>query len=345
MTSRSWQRAFQKRWLCLTVVLHVSLLTGCIAILTPEHNVLEGRGVIEEAYFDALIAIHPTRKDVLLKLGNPDVVMRDGRLLAYRWRVTRGYVAVGGGYQGEVFPIDRSYVAMFMFDDRGRLAHHKYMSAKAFQSWEEALREKAVLSSDELITLTAEGLIKPVAGMRIDTPNHDEANMWTLRPSLEAFQQSSVLGAQVQVKDRRPAPLTDSDRLGHVLRLVRSGEPSPWHGTIDLAVHAQPPPATLVQTALTPVAASVSGHYLKVDLTRFEIETKLTLLTFDTFCRIEVAVVADPVDGGEPRDVTVQVQNKKSTLLPPTKDDVTMLIEITLQELNDQTASRLRAKG
>jgi hypothetical protein len=98
---------------------------GCIVlpIPAPEHGRVAGTGEVPpEASFPPG---ETTREEVLLRLGQPAAVLCDERVLAYQWTVAHGWVLVATGYgyagAGAVFPIPKSYVAVFRFDDAGRL--------------------------------------------------------------------------------------------------------------------------------------------------------------------------------------------------------------------------------
>jgi hypothetical protein len=101
------------------------LVSGCIVlpIPTPEHGRVAGTG---EVPLDASFPPgETTREEVLLRLGQPAAVLCGERVLAYHWAVAHGWVLVATGYGytgvGAVFPIPKSYLVVFRFDDAGRL--------------------------------------------------------------------------------------------------------------------------------------------------------------------------------------------------------------------------------
>ena len=74
----------------------ILLGTGCVLpIPTARHTPKSAttRGEIEAQRFQPLEPGTATRADVLLRLGEPDVVTSDERLLIYRWVSISGYVA------------------------------------------------------------------------------------------------------------------------------------------------------------------------------------------------------------------------------------------------------------
>jgi len=107
---------------CLSFLACIFLigLVSCGLFPTPEHDLLKGRGKIEESDIAFLTAGKTTREDVLLRFGEPDLVLYDQRILIYRWSVIQGYgfILLYGGYSG---PISRDYLFMLEFDGEGRL--------------------------------------------------------------------------------------------------------------------------------------------------------------------------------------------------------------------------------
>jgi hypothetical protein len=95
--------------------------SGCIIIPTHEHALLEGRGDIDESDIAFLEVNKTPREDVLLRFGEPDLVLHDQRTLIYHWSVSHGYWLVGYGYSGAVGPIPKDYLFMLEFDGEGIL--------------------------------------------------------------------------------------------------------------------------------------------------------------------------------------------------------------------------------
>lgn len=61
-------------------------------------------------------------EDVLLELGEPDVVSDDGRHLGYEWTRVKGLLLVGAMYAGSVGEVTRTSRLELAFDEQGRLA-------------------------------------------------------------------------------------------------------------------------------------------------------------------------------------------------------------------------------
>lgn len=101
-------------------------LTGCIAlpISTNEDKVLAGKPVAE----DQLAFIVPkvtTKREVIDRLGSPDVIWEDARVFAYNWEMRQGILfwAISGYTTGAAGAEDipRRYALLIRFDEQGRV--------------------------------------------------------------------------------------------------------------------------------------------------------------------------------------------------------------------------------
>ena len=101
---------------CLLFVCAVVVLASCI--VTPEHGLLEGRGEIDDSDILLLEEGKSTSEEVLLKFGEPDLILHDQRTLVYHWQVVRGYKH--GGYTG-AYTLSKDYLFILEFDGEGRL--------------------------------------------------------------------------------------------------------------------------------------------------------------------------------------------------------------------------------
>jgi len=95
-------------------------LVGCVVIPTQEH-LIEGRGKIDESDIAFLTVSKTTREDVLLRFGEPDLILNDQRIMIYHWIVSHGYWLTGGGYSAVGGPISNDYLFMLEFDEEDRL--------------------------------------------------------------------------------------------------------------------------------------------------------------------------------------------------------------------------------
>lgn len=107
-----------------------SLLWGCIVLPIPtsKHTPREygTRGRIEQSALSFIESGVTTREDVLLRLGEPDVVWHDERFFAYRWITVTGYVFMAGGNSGAAVPMDKDrHDLVIEFNDTGQVLHYQ----------------------------------------------------------------------------------------------------------------------------------------------------------------------------------------------------------------------------
>lgn len=95
-------------------------LVGCVVIPTQEH-LLEGRGKIDESDIAFLTVSKTTREDVLLRFGEPDLILNDQRIMIYHWKVSHGYWLIAGGFSAVGGPIPNDYLFMLEFNEEDRL--------------------------------------------------------------------------------------------------------------------------------------------------------------------------------------------------------------------------------
>lgn len=100
--------------------------TGCVYIPTPAHDLLAGRGMIEKSRTADLQPGTSTREEILLRFGEPDATLRRQRVFVYRWTRIQGYLIVAGGNSGDVFPVGKTTLLLFQFDDAGRLERYAF---------------------------------------------------------------------------------------------------------------------------------------------------------------------------------------------------------------------------
>ena len=115
-------------------ILISALCTGCVMIIpTLEHVEGPTRGVIEQETLGSIRAGVTTREEVLLRLGEPDVVMRNERLFGYHWVTVWGkfFVAYGGAGGGGPLWQTR-YLALFEFDEKGIVKRHEVKEETLF---------------------------------------------------------------------------------------------------------------------------------------------------------------------------------------------------------------------
>jgi hypothetical protein len=116
-----WKRLIRRCFPFLACIFLI-VLVGCFgaAIPTPVHLV-EGRGKIDESDIAFLTLSKTTREEVLLRFGEPDLVLHDHRILIYHWKLSYGYWFIAIGGSGSAGPIPKDYLFMLEFDGEGRL--------------------------------------------------------------------------------------------------------------------------------------------------------------------------------------------------------------------------------
>lgn len=91
-------------------------LAGCIILPLPEHGLSWGKGRIDDSDLEFVKAGVTTREDLLLNLGEPEVVLSDGDVFVYSWGVTSGFFLVL--YAGRYITKHHSFSFEFSPDNR-----------------------------------------------------------------------------------------------------------------------------------------------------------------------------------------------------------------------------------
>ena len=110
-------------WLGLLILLSLSF-NACVVIPIPRDSHPEGtRQNITQDLVDSLVPGQTTKEEVLLKLGEPDVVSKGGSRFAYHWFKIKASIfwAIGGYYggKGDITDIRREYIFSVTFDETG----------------------------------------------------------------------------------------------------------------------------------------------------------------------------------------------------------------------------------
>jgi hypothetical protein len=113
-------------------------LQGCIYIPTPQHALLEGRGMIEPEDTETLQVGVTTREAILLRYGEPEATLNQQAIFVYRWTRVQGYWAIAGGYQAYGAPIGKTTLLMFEFDAQNLLKRYEYIPEGLFNTTMEA---------------------------------------------------------------------------------------------------------------------------------------------------------------------------------------------------------------
>jgi len=110
-----------KIFLALILILFSS---ACIVIPTPEHRI-QGRVPCDEEKTTFMVKDTTSKEEVLLKLGEPDLVLNRERIFVYRWEMVAAYFFVGGAGGGAGGPIQRTNFLIIEFDDKNRVIRHE----------------------------------------------------------------------------------------------------------------------------------------------------------------------------------------------------------------------------
>jgi len=98
--------------------------SACIVIPTPEHRI-GGRVPCDDEKTTFIVKETTTKEEVLLKLGEPDLVLNRERIFVYRWEMVAAYFFVGGYGGGTGGPIPRHHFLIIEFDDKNRVSRHE----------------------------------------------------------------------------------------------------------------------------------------------------------------------------------------------------------------------------
>ena len=105
---------------------------ACMIIPTPEHRIA-GRVPCDEEKTTFIMKETTSKEEVLLKLGEPDLVLNQERIFVYRWEMVAAYFFVGGYGAGAMGPISRPHFLIIEFDDKNIISRHE-VRASIFSS-------------------------------------------------------------------------------------------------------------------------------------------------------------------------------------------------------------------
>jgi hypothetical protein len=177
-------------------------LAGCLFIPTAEHGLMDGRGIIEEADTAFLADDTTLREDVVLRFGEPDLVIDQGRFLVYHWSRVQGYLFLGGGYTGQLIPLERNHFLVLEFDEAGHVKEFELTgrlpaslsSRTAKGKWRDTVQRKHIVIDpvpEALAGPDAPGIATPA--IRLGMASSAEAGLmtclrtwWATRPPRSA---------------------------------------------------------------------------------------------------------------------------------------------------------------
>jgi hypothetical protein len=126
------------KWLSVScsVLIGALFLAGCLPIPVVPH----GLGVVpDKDAFKSLCSGTSTRADVLLLMGEPKHRLDDAHLM-YEWDVAYGYVAIGGGYSGAIFPVKAPHYFCFEFGPDSQLVRCDHLTGSLYAKPDKAIR-------------------------------------------------------------------------------------------------------------------------------------------------------------------------------------------------------------
>jgi outer membrane protein assembly factor BamE (lipoprotein component of BamABCDE complex) len=106
--------------------------SACMVIPTPEHRIA-GRVPCDDEKTMFIVKETTSKEEVLLKLGEPDLVMNQERIFVYRWEMVAAYFVVGGYGSGAIGPIQRPHFLIIEFNDKSVVSRHE-VRASVFSS-------------------------------------------------------------------------------------------------------------------------------------------------------------------------------------------------------------------
>jgi hypothetical protein len=106
--------------------------SACIVIPTPEHRI-GGRVPCDDEKATFMVKDMTNKEEVLLKLGEPDLVLNRERIFVYRWEMVAAYFFVGTYYAATGGPIQRPHFLIIEFNDRNVVSRHE-VRASVFSS-------------------------------------------------------------------------------------------------------------------------------------------------------------------------------------------------------------------
>jgi len=110
----------------------ILLPAACMVVPTPEHRD-HGRVPCDDEKTTFMVRDTTSKEEVLLKLGEPDLVLNKERTFVYRWEMVAAYFFVGGAGGGAAGPIQRPHFFIIEFDDKNMVVRHE-VRASVFSS-------------------------------------------------------------------------------------------------------------------------------------------------------------------------------------------------------------------
>jgi len=309
--------------LCLACIV-LATFPGCVIIPTPEHDLLAGRGEIDESDIAFLEVGKTTREEVLLRFGEPDMVLDEECILAYYWMVSHGYWFVGGYYSGTGGVIPKNYLFILEFNEEGRLNRFE-RSGSIFSAAQTRLEK-----------WTPRGAEKPARG---------SCEIIVIDPIPEAPAQPGTLG-----RSTRPVRfwvgefrhLGIDQNLGTLI-----GHKKAAFGVIVADVRTTRPSIDLVRTCVT-AQLEAAGHHLvdrdpdvvvTGEIAEFGVTTSINLVTWDALGSLDVILEVQNVARTGAKNLRrYQAKHASGTVLGPSKAHFEEVMRACLEDMQRQMA-------
>ncbi len=300
-------------------------LVGCVVIPTPEHGLLEGRGKIDESDIAFLTVSKTTREDVLLRFGEPDLVLHEQRILIYHWKVSHGYWFAGGGYGAAGGgPIPMDYLFMLEFDGEGRLKRSEIDSS-------------IVHEKDYIDKWTPPGIKKPPANSH---------SIIMIDPIPKGNPQSAIFPTAAQPVRFRVGEFCDSRTSLHTGNFI--GHKKAAFGVIMADVRTFRPAIDMVRAAVGQ-QLQVMGHQLVYkdadvavigEIAEFGAKTSINLLTWDAIGSLDVILEVQLGTGTGTKIIRrYKAKHVSKTVLGPSDVNFEQVMRACLEDMQKQMAS------
>jgi len=346
----------------------VVLAAGCVVIPTQEHDLLAGRGQIDQSDIEFLQAGTTTRQDVLLRFGEPDAIICGQSILAYRWVVSRGiWIVVAASPSGAGTPgggvaaghIPRTYMLLLEFDVHGRLKRSKWCASTWWQS----------------IVETVEGtggrdLLDEFVGLEPDAPPpHPEATLgpgsaagerigkWASSGRKRRAAPPIIIDPKPRLSDRADAPDASAGRVRFGIgkfrdrRELSSTDTLVGHkkayGVIVADIHTCRRPIDIVRLAVIDQLVE-TGHRLvhrdadivvTGELVEFKVATPTTLGSWDAVGSLEFVLEARPARGaGTPVVCRYRTRKVANSFFEPSAKHLEQALRACLENMQQAIA-------
>jgi hypothetical protein len=303
-----------------------TVLTGCLVVPTPEHDLLSGHG-----------EIIPGDEQVLLTLGEPGLSLDYGRILVYEWSVTRAYwfVVFGGGYSGYAGggQVGKQYVFLIEFDDRGMLKRYERLPVALFKSLASVVDE---WTSDDEIKL-------------VDLATRERMNVLRAEAMQRYDVDVPVQDLQGSLASLRATPLRVV--LPSAISATKApywvGFKTPGNDYAMASVFTTEPPDTVLGRGLAHAWTGSDLHVVEDDgdveihwnIRKFSVSSPVTLLTWNAQCILEVDVSIER--DGKAQEVRYQSTGTVRPLFGPGPDDFAQALVKCVRDVSSQLAADL----